>query len=134
MTEVRDSVVELLVRGCAGELSADEYSEIIATATVEEKKATTRALARAALLAVPAPPAPSLLELTYPELVRKGAELYASGYALAWLANELAGQWPDWCKLGDVLKVAPAWRVEHMRAELARCGVTLDDGDQDDVL
>jgi hypothetical protein len=64
---------------------------------------------------------PSLLSLTYRELIAAGAQ----GHALLWLADQLAPSWASrWqLTLADVLKIESPKRVAYFARKLRHAGI-----------
>src|SRR5262249_54049473 len=76
-----------------------------------------------------------LLSLTWPGAVQVARRVFLLGNVLGWLADELRPLWADPAgtrTLADMLKVLPADRLEHVRAELAIAGLEIEDADGDD--
>jgi hypothetical protein len=134
MTEVRESIVSLLIAGCAGEIDADAYAATYAESTADKRLATARTLARAAreFTRPPTTDPPSLLSLDLAGLTRAAADDFRRGAAKAWLRDQLDALWvsrPS-ASLGDILKTQRADRLAYFERELAVAGLRLDDGNE----
>jgi hypothetical protein len=129
MSEIRASVVGLLLAGCAGEIDQDAYEATLSESTDDEREAVARICARAAReLTAPERP-PSLLSLDLNGLTDASGSLLAQGVALAWLRDQFVPLWaarPS-ASLGDIAKILPAERLAYIGAELAKVGLSLDD-------
>jgi hypothetical protein len=124
--EVDESVVELLIKGVAGELPGDQYSELIATSSIAEKRAAGRALARTALALAAER---TVLDMSMQELAALAAVwAVVSKWNVALVPER---------RLGDVMKVLPADHVAQIERALLWGGFAHADDDvvdQDEVL
>lgn len=102
-------------------------------ATQAERAAAGRLLAADAVAIlrelgmIDAPP-PSLLDLTYRQVLALARAHAVTAHALVWLADELSPLWASepTRTLADVAKVLTPQRLEYLRAELGVAGIALD--------